>query len=140
MGDKNVLDSSYNAAWEGLWAYAEMALGIVVACSLSIPKLVRESIVLTSAISNLRLIYNQLSARVFSSAGSGSTIELSTRAPNLSSNNSRKINRRDTTPTESQTELNKSIHVMVDIEQWAAKNHAGATRSIDQVQKPPNWN
>ena len=33
-------DVSYNAAWLGCWVYAEVALGIVVTCMLSLPKLV----------------------------------------------------------------------------------------------------
>jgi spore germination protein GerM len=34
-------DSSYEMAWMGLWSWAEIALGIIVACTLTLPKLVR---------------------------------------------------------------------------------------------------
>ncbi|KAF2464557.1 uncharacterized protein BDR25DRAFT_95504 [Lindgomyces ingoldianus] len=34
-------DVSYHIAWMGLWSYAEIALGIIVACTLSLPKLVQ---------------------------------------------------------------------------------------------------
>lgn len=34
-------DASYEMAWMGLWSWAEIALGIIVACTLSLPKLVR---------------------------------------------------------------------------------------------------
>lgn len=34
-------DNSYEMAWMGLWSWAEVALGIIVACTLSLPKLVR---------------------------------------------------------------------------------------------------
>lgn len=37
----NHQDSSYNMAWMGLWSWAEIALGVIVACTLSLPKLVR---------------------------------------------------------------------------------------------------
>ena len=33
-------DVSFNAAWMGCWAYVEIALGITVTCSLSMPKLI----------------------------------------------------------------------------------------------------
>ena len=33
-------DISYNAAWMGCWAYVEIALGIIVTCTLSMPKLI----------------------------------------------------------------------------------------------------
>jgi hypothetical protein len=33
-------DVSYNAAWMGLWAFAEISLGIVVTCMLSLPRLI----------------------------------------------------------------------------------------------------
>ena len=31
-------DRSYNAAWLSLWSYAELSLGILVTCTLSVPK------------------------------------------------------------------------------------------------------
>ena len=31
-------DISYNAAWMSLWSYAELSLGILVTCTLSVPK------------------------------------------------------------------------------------------------------
>jgi hypothetical protein len=34
-------DASYEMAWMGLWSWAEISLGVVVACTLSLPKLVR---------------------------------------------------------------------------------------------------
>ncbi|PVH93341.1 hypothetical protein DM02DRAFT_475412, partial [Periconia macrospinosa] len=30
-------DWSYNMAWDGLWAYAELSLGIIVACGIELP-------------------------------------------------------------------------------------------------------
>lgn len=33
-------DVSYNVAWMGLWAYAEIALGLIVICTLSLPKFI----------------------------------------------------------------------------------------------------
>lgn len=39
LGDKDA-DISYNAAWMGCWAYVEIALGIIVTCTLSMPKLI----------------------------------------------------------------------------------------------------
>ena len=33
-------DWSYNAAWLSLWSYAELSLGILVTCTLSVPKFV----------------------------------------------------------------------------------------------------
>lgn len=39
QGDQQ--DASYEMAWMGLWSWAEIALGIIVACTLSLPKLVR---------------------------------------------------------------------------------------------------
>lgn len=34
-------DQSYEMAWMGLWSWAEIALGIMIACTLTMPKLVR---------------------------------------------------------------------------------------------------
>ena len=31
-------DWSYNAAWLSLWSYAELSLGVLVTCTLSVPK------------------------------------------------------------------------------------------------------
>ncbi|KAI4255881.1 MAG: hypothetical protein L6R42_006511 [Xanthoria sp. 1 TBL-2021] len=39
MGEKDA-DVSYNAAWLGLWAYAEISLGIILISSFSLPKLI----------------------------------------------------------------------------------------------------
>ncbi|KAL8749337.1 MAG: hypothetical protein Q9199_007748 [Rusavskia elegans] len=36
--DGATADISYNVAWMGLWAYAEIGLGIIVICTLSLPK------------------------------------------------------------------------------------------------------
>ena len=33
-------DVSYNTAWQGLWAFAEISFGIIVACTFSLPKLI----------------------------------------------------------------------------------------------------
>ena len=33
-------DISYNVAWMGLWAYAEIGLGLIVICTLSLPKFI----------------------------------------------------------------------------------------------------
>lgn len=33
-------DVSYNVAWMGLWAYAEIGLGLIVICTLSLPKFI----------------------------------------------------------------------------------------------------
>ena len=38
--DGTTADISYNVAWMGLWAYAEIGLGITVICTLSLPKLI----------------------------------------------------------------------------------------------------
>lgn len=35
-------DTSYELAWMGLWAWAEISLGIICACSFSLPKVWRE--------------------------------------------------------------------------------------------------
>jgi hypothetical protein len=34
-------DISYEMVWMGLWSWAEIAMGIIVACTLSLPKLFR---------------------------------------------------------------------------------------------------
>lgn len=34
-------DQSYEMAWMGLWSLAEIALGIMIACTLTLPKLLR---------------------------------------------------------------------------------------------------
>ena len=34
-------DASYEMAWMGLWSWAEISLGVIVACTLSLPKFVR---------------------------------------------------------------------------------------------------
>lgn len=34
-------DASFELAWLGLWSWAELALGIIVTCSLSLPKIYR---------------------------------------------------------------------------------------------------
>lgn len=39
IGQKNA-DVSYNTAWEGLWALAEVSFGIIVTCTLSLPKFI----------------------------------------------------------------------------------------------------
>jgi hypothetical protein len=36
-------DVSFHIAWMGLWSYAELALGIIVACSLSLPRLAKST-------------------------------------------------------------------------------------------------
>lgn len=33
-------DLSYNITWAGLWAYAEISFGIIVTCTLSLPKFI----------------------------------------------------------------------------------------------------
>lgn len=33
-------DVTYNTAWQGLWAFAEISLGITVTCSFSLPKFI----------------------------------------------------------------------------------------------------
>ncbi|KAL9613858.1 MAG: hypothetical protein Q9204_008868 [Flavoplaca sp. TL-2023a] len=38
--DGTTADISYNVAWMGLWAYAEIGLGIIVICTLSLPKFI----------------------------------------------------------------------------------------------------
>ena len=38
--DGATADISYNVAWMGLWAYAEIGLGIIVICTLSLPKFI----------------------------------------------------------------------------------------------------
>ncbi|KAI4212864.1 MAG: hypothetical protein L6R36_009472 [Xanthoria steineri] len=38
--DGSTADISYNVAWMGLWAYAEIGLGIIVICTLSLPKFI----------------------------------------------------------------------------------------------------
>jgi hypothetical protein len=40
QGDKQ--DASFEMAWMGLWCWAEVTLGIICACSISLPKLWRE--------------------------------------------------------------------------------------------------
>ncbi|KAF2655020.1 hypothetical protein K491DRAFT_693317 [Lophiostoma macrostomum CBS 122681] len=39
---QNSGDWSYETAWDGLWAYAELSLGIIIACAITLPKLVKE--------------------------------------------------------------------------------------------------
>lgn len=39
IGQKNA-DVSYNTAGEGLWAFAEVSFGIIVTCTLSLPKFI----------------------------------------------------------------------------------------------------
>lgn len=39
VGGENA-DVSYNTAWQGLWAFAEISLGIVVTCTFSLPKFI----------------------------------------------------------------------------------------------------
>ncbi|KAL8672747.1 MAG: hypothetical protein Q9168_002801 [Polycauliona sp. 1 TL-2023] len=38
--DGTTADISYNVAWMGLWAYAEIGLGIIVICTFSLPKFI----------------------------------------------------------------------------------------------------
>jgi len=33
-------DVSYNAAWQGCWAYAEISLGLIVTCTIALPRLI----------------------------------------------------------------------------------------------------
>ena len=37
IGGQNA-DVSYNTAWEGLWAFAEISFGIIVTCTFTLPK------------------------------------------------------------------------------------------------------
>ena len=39
LGGENA-DVSYNTAWQGLWAFAEISLGIIVACTFLLPKFI----------------------------------------------------------------------------------------------------
>ena len=39
LGGENA-DVSYNTAWQGLWAFAEISLGIIVICTFSLPKFI----------------------------------------------------------------------------------------------------
>jgi hypothetical protein len=36
-------DVTWHLGWMGLWSYAELALGIIVACALSLPKLAKHT-------------------------------------------------------------------------------------------------
>lgn len=39
LGGENA-DVSYNTVWQGLWAFAEISLGIVVTCTFTLPKFI----------------------------------------------------------------------------------------------------
>lgn len=56
---ENYHDPTYIMAWMGLWGYAEIALGVIVACGLHLPRLYRALIIkmtpkTTSSSSRLR--------------------------------------------------------------------------------------
>ena len=63
LGGPNA-DVSYNTAWQGLWAFAEISLGIVVTCTFSLPKFIE------AKGSKLRGIFSSLT-RPFTSLTSG---------------------------------------------------------------------
>ena len=62
-------DVSYNVAWMGLWAYAEIALGLIVICTLSLPK----SIEVNGK--RLRLFLSSISLPFSSRSGSEKDVE-----------------------------------------------------------------
>nr|AUW31341.1 putative ribosomal protein [Cladonia uncialis subsp. uncialis] len=57
-------DISYNTAWQGLWAFAEISFGIIVTCTLLLPKF------LEAKGAKLRGVFSSLT-RPFGSFGSG---------------------------------------------------------------------
>lgn len=63
-GDLATADISYNVAWLGLWAYAEISLGLIVICTLSLPKFIEVKGV------KLRLFLSSISRPFSSKSGS----------------------------------------------------------------------
>ena len=63
LGGANA-DVSYNTAWQGLWAFAEISFGIIVTCTLLLPKF------LEAKGAKLRGAFSYLT-RPFASFGSG---------------------------------------------------------------------
>jgi hypothetical protein len=63
LGGENA-DVSYNTAWQGLWAFAEISLGIIVTCMFSLPKFIE------AKGAKLRGVFSNL-ARPFTSLTSG---------------------------------------------------------------------
>ena len=72
LGGSNA-DVSYNTAWEGLWGFAEISFGIIVACTFSLPKL------LDAKGSLLRSVLSSF-ARPFTSLTSGGSFGRSSSA------------------------------------------------------------
>lgn len=64
MGDENS-DVSYNTAGEGLWALAEISFGIIVTCTLSLPKFIEaEGTRLRGVLSSLTRPFSPLNKSV----------------------------------------------------------------------------
>jgi hypothetical protein len=69
-------DISYEMVWMGLWSWAEIAMGIIVACTLSLPKLFRAKSkqlgfllsIVTSSFSSLRSRFYSKHSRSASNA------------------------------------------------------------------------
>ncbi|KAL8913226.1 MAG: hypothetical protein Q9171_001940 [Xanthocarpia ochracea] len=66
-------DVSYNVAWMGLWAYAEIGLGLIVICTLSLPKFVEVKG------KKLRLFFSNMTRTFSSREGSWDKIRRSDR-------------------------------------------------------------
>ena len=62
-------DVSYNTAWQGLWAFAEITFGIIVTCTLLLPKF------LEAKGARMRGILSSLQ-RPFTSFGSGGSFSI----------------------------------------------------------------
>lgn len=63
-------DVSYNIAWMALWTYAEIALGMIVACTLSLPRLVQaKGGKLSSMFSSLTRPFSSLKSSILPSKG-----------------------------------------------------------------------
>ncbi len=66
-------DISYNVAWMGLWAYAEIGLGLIVICTLSLPKFIEVKR------KKLRLFLSSITRPFSSSSGSWDRLRRSDR-------------------------------------------------------------
>ena len=72
LGGANA-DVSYNTAWQGLWLFAEISFGIIVICTLLLPKF------LEAKGAKLRGIFSSLT-RIFASFGSGGSFSFNMRS------------------------------------------------------------
>ncbi|PSN63827.1 hypothetical protein BS50DRAFT_90101 [Corynespora cassiicola Philippines] len=129
IGDSTSLDMSYNIGWEGLWAYAEVALGIIVACSLSISQILKNSKIFSVIFSKVKILCSRDMSRPLSHV-----VEPPEMAVDGQSTVSRSTGQKRPTfesPwSDSEADLNREILVVVDIEHSSGENQEGVAQEL----------